>query len=96
MKLLLLIEWSSLLEIDQVLANHVREREFKVTITFVALASMHQLRELLAGKPVETPQVALTIIDIVLRQLAAQRCISVDLFLWLLSSLLFSIKATAN
>lgn len=63
------------------LINHVREREFKVTITFVALASMHQLRELLAGKPVDTPQVALTIIDIVLRQLAAQRCIPVVLFL---------------
>jgi eukaryotic translation initiation factor 2C len=79
------------LEIDKAFANHIREREFKVTITFVALASMHQLRELLAGKPVDTPQVALTIIDIVLRQLAAQRCISLTF-----SSLLFSIKAIAN
>uniref|UniRef100_A0A0A0LUC9 PAZ domain-containing protein n=1 Tax=Cucumis sativus TaxID=3659 RepID=A0A0A0LUC9_CUCSA len=54
-----------------------REREFKVQIKFVTLASMHQLRELLAGKQVNNPQEALTIIDIVLRELHAQRYISV-------------------
>uniref|UniRef100_A0A2N9G3P1 Piwi domain-containing protein n=1 Tax=Fagus sylvatica TaxID=28930 RepID=A0A2N9G3P1_FAGSY len=59
-----------------------REREFQVSISFVALASMHQLRELLAGKPVDTPHKALTIIDIVLRQLAAQRYVSVGRFLY--------------
>ncbi|KAG2718642.1 hypothetical protein I3843_03G220900 [Carya illinoinensis] len=59
-----------------------REQQFKVTISFVALASMHQLRELLAGKSVDTPQEALTIIDIVLRQLPGQRYISVGRFLY--------------
>lgn len=53
----------------------VREREFEVTIKFAARVSMHQLRELLSGKPVDTPQEALTVIDIVLRELASQRCI---------------------
>ncbi|CAK9329549.1 unnamed protein product [Citrullus colocynthis] len=54
-----------------------REREFKVQIKFVTLASMHQLRELLDGKQVNNPQETLTIIDIVLRELHAQRYISV-------------------
>ena len=53
----------------------VREREFKVVIKFAARVSMHQLRELLSGKQVDTPQEALSVIDIVLRELAAQRCI---------------------
>lgn len=61
--------------------NHVREREFKVQIKFVTLASMHQLRELLAGKQVNNPQEALTIIDIVLRELHAQRFVSNGSFL---------------
>lgn len=52
----------------------VREREFRVRIKFAARVSMHQLRELLSGKQVSTPQEALTIIDIVLRELASQRC----------------------
>lgn len=61
--------------------DHIREREFKVQIKFVTLASMHQLRELLAGKQVNNPQEALTIIDIVLRELHAQRFVSNGSFL---------------
>lgn len=53
----------------------VRVREFEVVIKFAARVSMHQLRELLSGKQVDTPQEALTVIDIVLRELAIQRCI---------------------
>ena len=49
---------------------------------------MQQLCELLAGKPVDTPHKALTIIDIVLRQLAAQRCIA-DLHLFYFFSFMF-------
>ncbi|KAK7844698.1 protein argonaute 10 [Quercus suber] len=63
---------------DEEGACNRREREFKVTISFITLASMQQLRELLAGKPVDTPHKALTIIDIVLRQLAAQRILILD------------------
>ncbi|KAG6587931.1 Protein argonaute PNH1, partial [Cucurbita argyrosperma subsp. sororia] len=59
-----------------------REREFKVQIKFVTLASMHQLQELFAGKQVKNPQEALTIIDIVLRELHAQRYISVGRFFY--------------
>lgn len=44
-----------------------------MTIKFEALASMLQLRELFSGKPVDTPQEAITIIDIILREFAAQR-----------------------
>lgn len=44
-------------------------------IKFAAGVSMHQLRELLSGKQVDTPQEALTVIDIVLREVAAQRCV---------------------
>lgn len=53
----------------------IREREFEVAIKFAANVSMHQLRELLSGKPVNTPQEALNVMDIVLRELVAQRCI---------------------
>ncbi|XP_057968786.1 protein argonaute PNH1-like isoform X2 [Malania oleifera] len=59
-----------------------REREYKVRIRFIAIASMCQLRELLAGKQVDTPQEALKVIDIVLRELAAQRYISVGRFFY--------------
>ncbi|KAL7189604.1 hypothetical protein ACSBR1_039284 [Camellia fascicularis] len=59
-----------------------KEREFKVTIKFVAHASMHQLRELLSGKQVDTPLEALKIIDIVLRELAAQRYVSIGRFFY--------------
>jgi len=52
-----------------------REREFKVVIKFATHVSMHQLRELLSGKQVKNPQEAISVFDIVLRELAAQRCI---------------------
>ncbi|GMH04485.1 hypothetical protein Nepgr_006324 [Nepenthes gracilis] len=54
----------------------VKKHEFKVTIEFVGLASMHQLNELLSGKQVRTPHEALTIIDTVLREVAEKRYIS--------------------
>ncbi|KAI4335791.1 hypothetical protein L6164_014401 [Bauhinia variegata] len=58
------------------------EREFRVAIKFAARVSMHQLRELLSGKQVGTPQEALTIIDIVLRELAAQSYVSIGRLLY--------------
>lgn len=69
---------------DSIWGNRIREREFKVQIKFVSLASMHQLRELLAGKQVNNPQDALAIIDIVLRELHAQRFESNGPFFWFL------------
>lgn len=42
-------------------------------VKFVAATRMDQLRDLLAGKQVDTPQKALSIIDIVLKELKAQR-----------------------
>ena len=54
-----------------------KEREFKVTIKFVGITSMVQLREFLAGKQVDTPHEIIRIFDIVLNQLAAQRYVSV-------------------
>ena len=53
---------------------YVREREFKVMIEFVTRASMRHLCEFSSGKQVDTPLEALKVIDIVLRELAAQRC----------------------
>lgn len=44
-----------------------------MTIEFVAHASMCQLHELLSGKQVETPLEALKIVDLVLKELTAQR-----------------------
>lgn len=60
-----------------ILDNISRERIFTVTIKFVSQANLHQLHELLSGKQVDSPPQALKIIDIVLRELASQRCISV-------------------
>lgn len=54
-----------------------REREFKVTIKFVGITSMVQLREFLAGKQVNVPHEIIRIFDIVLNQLAAQRYASI-------------------
>lgn len=51
-----------------------RERKFEVQIKFAAQVSMHQLHELLSGKKVDTPQEALNIIDIVLKEFASHRC----------------------
>ncbi|KAH7511864.1 hypothetical protein FEM48_Zijuj12G0027900 [Ziziphus jujuba var. spinosa] len=58
------------------------KQEFRVTIKFIAIARMHQLRNLLAGKQVDTPQEALSIIDIVLREVVAQRYVAVGRFLY--------------
>ena len=46
-----------------------------MTIKFVGITSMVQLREFLAGKQVDTPHEIIRIFDIVLNQLAAQRYI---------------------
>lgn len=62
---------------DWVSTTPFREREFKVTIKFVGITSMVQLREFLAGKQVDTPHEIIRIFDIVLNQLAAQRYISI-------------------
>ncbi|PHT51932.1 Protein argonaute 1A [Capsicum baccatum] len=59
-----------------------KERKFTVTIKFISQANLHQLRELLSGKQVENPPQALKIIDIVLRELASQRYISVGRFFY--------------
>ncbi|GFY98311.1 Stabilizer of iron transporter SufD / Polynucleotidyl transferase [Actinidia rufa] len=59
-----------------------KEREFKVMIEFVAHASMRHLCEFSSGKQVDTPLEALKVIDIVLRELAAQRYISVGRFFY--------------
>lgn len=71
-----------LVDEDEGTGNITREREFKVTIKFVAVASMVKLQELLSGKQVDNPQEAINVIDIVLRELAAQRYISVGRFLY--------------
>ncbi|KDP32340.1 hypothetical protein JCGZ_13265 [Jatropha curcas] len=57
--------------------GNIKNKEFKVTIKFEAFANMLPLRELLSGKPVDTPQQAITIIDIVLREFAVQRYVSI-------------------
>ncbi|KAI5416367.1 hypothetical protein KIW84_041436 [Lathyrus oleraceus] len=53
-----------------------RERKFEVQIKFAAQVSMHQLHELLSGKKVDTPQEALNIIDIVLKEFASHSYVS--------------------
>ncbi|XP_019439647.1 PREDICTED: protein argonaute PNH1-like isoform X2 [Lupinus angustifolius] len=75
-------EFSILLSVEDEGSGSTREREFKVGIKFAARVSMHQLRELLSGKQVDTPQEALTVIDIVLREVAAQSYVSVGRFLY--------------
>lgn len=44
-------------------------------IKFATSVRMQQLRELLSGKQVDTPQEALSVFDIVLKEVAAQRYI---------------------
>lgn len=46
-----------------------------MVIKFVAHASMVQLRKLLLGKQADCPQKSIKIIDVVLREIAAQRFI---------------------
>ncbi|EXB76263.1 Protein argonaute 1C [Morus notabilis] len=59
-------------EDDHQETNNKRKREFEVKVKFAATTCMDQLRDLLAGKQVDTPQKALSIIDIVLKELTAQ------------------------
>ncbi|RYR75812.1 hypothetical protein Ahy_A01g000394 isoform F [Arachis hypogaea] len=67
-------EFTILLTEDDESIGTTREREFKVVIKFAARVSMHQL--------LDTPQEALTVIDIVLRELAAQSYVSIGRFLY--------------
>ncbi|XP_059635009.1 protein argonaute PNH1-like [Cornus florida] len=75
-------EFSVTLDNDNEWNGITKAREFKVTINFVAHANMLQLRELLSGKQVDTPQEAIKIMDIVLSELAAQRYLSVGRFFY--------------
>lgn len=75
-------EFTILLREDDEGTGSTREREFEVVIRFAARVSMNQLRELLSGKQVDTPQEALTVIDTVLRELAAQSYVSIGRFLY--------------
>jgi len=69
---------------------YCREREFKVGIKFATSVRMQQLRELLSGKQVDTPQEALSVFDIVLKEVAAQRYIfSITLLFFKIMSCLF-------
>ncbi|KAK2367885.1 protein argonaute [Trifolium repens] len=70
-------EFSVILSEDDYVTGGIREREFKVAITFASSVKMQQLKELLSGKKVDTPQEALTVFDIVLKEVAAQSYISI-------------------
>ncbi|XP_073014200.1 protein argonaute 10-like [Typha latifolia] len=50
-----------------------RIRKYKVAIKFVARANMHHLSQFLGGKCADSPQEALQVLDIVLRQLSTKR-----------------------
>ncbi|KAG9451762.1 hypothetical protein H6P81_004666 [Aristolochia fimbriata] len=50
-----------------------REREYKVSIRFIARADMHHLSQFLAGRHGEAPVEAIKILDTVLRELSAKR-----------------------
>ena len=71
-------------------------------IQFIGYARMHELHELLAGKQVKAPQEALTVIDAVLREMAAKRCAYYSIVflrskrnsIILLLTFFFSIKGT--
>ncbi|XAR66951.1 hypothetical protein NMG60_11013346 [Bertholletia excelsa] len=75
-------EFRVTMEIEDEWLGITKEREFNVTIKFVAHARMHQLREFLSGKQVDTPFDALQAIDIVLREIAAQRFLPVGRFFY--------------
>ncbi|XP_004488421.1 protein argonaute PNH1-like isoform X2 [Cicer arietinum] len=75
-------EFSVILSEDDYVTGGTRVREFKVTIKFATSVSMQQLRELLNGKQVDTPQEALSVFDIVLKELAAKSYISIGRFLY--------------
>ncbi|AQK82384.1 argonaute10b [Zea mays] len=54
-----------------------REREYRVAIKFAARADLHHLRQFIAGRQADAPQEALQVLDIVLRELANQRYVSI-------------------
>ncbi|XP_047337741.1 protein argonaute PNH1-like [Impatiens glandulifera] len=60
----------------------IREREYRVRIKFVACANISQLRDFLSGKKVDAPVEVLKMIDIVLKERASQRNLSVGRFFY--------------
>jgi eukaryotic translation initiation factor 2C len=54
-----------------------REREYRVAIKFAARADLHHLRQFIAGRQADAPQEALQVLDIVLRELANRRYVSI-------------------
>ncbi|AES65969.2 eukaryotic translation initiation factor 2c [Medicago truncatula] len=70
-------EFSVILSEEDYVTGGTREQEFKVGIKFATSVRMQQLRELLSGKQVDTPQEALSVFDIVLKEVAAQSYISI-------------------
>ncbi|RLN12539.1 hypothetical protein C2845_PM09G17500 [Panicum miliaceum] len=54
-----------------------REREYRVAIKFAARADLHHLRQFIDGRQADAPQEALQVLDIVLRELANQRYVSI-------------------
>ncbi|KAL2340457.1 hypothetical protein Fmac_008397 [Flemingia macrophylla] len=75
-------EFNVALSEDDDVTGSIRERKFKVVIKFATRVSMHQLRELLNGKQVDNPQEALSVFDLVFRELAAQSYVSIGRFLY--------------
>uniref|UniRef100_A0A0D9WRS8 Piwi domain-containing protein n=1 Tax=Leersia perrieri TaxID=77586 RepID=A0A0D9WRS8_9ORYZ len=54
-----------------------REREYRVAIKFAARADLHHLREFIAGRQADAPQEALQVLDVVLREVANRRYVSI-------------------
>ncbi|KAJ1435138.1 Ribonuclease H-like superfamily [Sesbania bispinosa] len=75
-------EFNVMLNEEDDFTGCTREREFKVEIKYANRVSMQQLRDLLSGKQVDTPQEALSVFDIVLREVAAQSYVSIGRFLY--------------
>ncbi|KAL3535803.1 hypothetical protein ACH5RR_004264 [Cinchona calisaya] len=70
-------------ELDESIGiTNLRERRYTVMIKFVAQANMLQCREVHCRKQVETNSQALKVIDVVLRELAAQRYVSIGRFFY--------------
>uniref|UniRef100_A0A453NQK8 PAZ domain-containing protein n=1 Tax=Aegilops tauschii subsp. strangulata TaxID=200361 RepID=A0A453NQK8_AEGTS len=62
---------------DGVSGATAREKEYKVAIKFAAGADLRHLREFMAGRQPDEPQGALQVLDVVLREVASQRYLSV-------------------
>ncbi|CAI9100237.1 OLC1v1037192C2 [Oldenlandia corymbosa var. corymbosa] len=71
----------SLMDIDECI-NTKKEQRYIVTIKFISQANMLPLHKLISGNQVETNAQALKIMDIVLRELASQRYVSVGRFFY--------------